>query len=78
MDYERYNDYDLEALAKASDRNAMRELDTRGLNTLVLNSIRRAHPQARSGPSWTCRHCRHVNRGTDSSAFYESCGTPRG
>ncbi len=27
---------------------------------------------------WTCRHCGHVNRGTDSSLFCESCGTPRG
>jgi rubrerythrin len=28
--------------------------------------------------SWKCRHCGHVNRGTDSSLFCESCGTPRG
>jgi len=30
-----------------------------------------------TGWEWTCRHCGHVNRGTDSSLLCEKCGTPR-
>lgn len=30
-----------------------------------------------TGWEWVCRHCGHVNRGTDSSLFCEACGTPR-
>ncbi len=28
--------------------------------------------------TWWCKHCSHINRGTDSSLLCEACGTPRG
>jgi rubrerythrin len=79
MDYQRYNDFYLDTPARQGDRKAMAELECRGeYNEYALNSVRRAHAQTRSGPSWTCRHCGHVNRGTDSRLCCGRCDTPQG
>jgi rubrerythrin len=49
----------------------------RDRDPLYDRKMRIVYTNEATGWEWTCRHCGHVNRGTDSSAFCEKCETPR-